>query len=332
MTACLLLAGALGTLPPAALTAEEVFVTIGSGDFSGVYFPAALAIARIVNIQRSAHGLRATAESTPGSVFNLNAITAGYLEFGLAQADKQYQAVHGMAEWATKGPQDELRAVFSLHHETVGLVAAEDAGIASVADLRGKRVNLGNPGSGQHQNAIDILKAAGIDPRRDIAAEEVNAFEAPALLQDGHIDAFFSTVGHPSATIREAIAGRRMVRLVPIDAAGLDRLVAGRAYYFRTTIDVPRLYPALAGGTEIATVGVRATLCTSARVPNEAVYILTREVFENFARFRRQHPAFADLTREDMLEGLSAPLHPGARRYFEETGLIRSPGSASTGN
>lgn len=319
----LLLTGLMSTGSPTVLNAEEAFVTIGSGDFSGVYFPAAVAIARIVNGQRSVHGLRAAAESTPGSVFNLNAITAGYLEFGLAQADKQYQAVNGMAEWATKGPQNELRAVFSLHQETVSLVAAEDAGIASVADLRGRRVNLGNPGSGQHQNAIDILKAAGIDPRRDIAAEEVNAFEAPALLQDGHIDAFFSTVGHPSATIRVAVTGRRKVRLVPVDAAALDRFVAGRAHYLPTTMAVARIYPELAGHPAVATVGVRATLCTSARVPEAVVYALTREVFENLSRFRRQHPAFADLTREDMLEGLSAPLHPGARLYFREAGLIR---------
>jgi TRAP transporter TAXI family solute receptor len=319
----LLVAGALGLQAPSVLKAEAVFVTIGSGDFSGVYFPAAVAIARIVNGQRSGHGLRAAAEATPGSVFNLNAITAGYMEFGLAQADKQYQAVNGMAEWAPKGPQDDLRAVFSLHQEAVSLVAAEDAGIVSIAGLRGSRVNLGNPGSGQHQNAIDLLKAAGIDPRRDIAAEEVNAFEAPALLQDGHIDAFFTTVGHPSATIQEAVAGRRQVRLVPIDAAALDRFVAEQAYYFRTTIAVPRHYPALAAGAEVPTVGVRATLCTSARVPDEVVYTLTREVFENLARFRRQHPALADLTREGMLAGLTAPLHPGARRYFREAGLMR---------
>ena len=142
----------------AELQAETTFVTIGSGDFTGVYFPTGLAIAKMINKKRGQYGIRATVEATPGSVFNLNAIMAGYMEFGLAQADKQYQAVNGLAEWTKRGPQRELRAVFSLHHESVVLVAAVDAGINTVADLKGKRVNLGNPGSGQHRNAIDALK------------------------------------------------------------------------------------------------------------------------------------------------------------------------------
>ena len=158
-----------GTMP-AELQAETRFVTIGSGDITGVYYPTGLIIAKMINDKRQEYGIRATVESTPGSVFNVNAIMAGYLEFGLVQSDKQYQAVEGLAEWAKKGPQEELRAVFSIHQESVCLVAAVDAGIKTMADLKGKRVNLGHPGAGQYLNAIDALESAGLNPNSDILA------------------------------------------------------------------------------------------------------------------------------------------------------------------
>ena len=307
----------------AELQAETTFVTIGSGDFTGVYFPTGLAIAKMINKKRGQYGIRATVEATPGSVFNLNAIMAGYMEFGLAQADKQYQAVNGLAEWTKRGPQRELRAVFSLHHESVVLVAAVDAGINTDADLKGKRVNLGNPGSGQHRNAIDALKAVGLDPKRDIFPQEVKAFKAPALLIDNRIDAFFCTVGHPSETIQLASSGQRKVRIIPISGPGIDKLVADNQFYIKTTIPVQRLYPNLEDSMDVITFGVIATLCTASRLPADLVYTVTKEVFENLDGFRRQHPALVDLTKEGMLEGLSAPLHPGALKYYKEAGLMK---------
>ena len=304
------------------LQADTAFITIGSGDFTGVYFPAGLTIAKMINQKRDQYGIRATVEATPGSVFNLNAIMAGYLEFGLAQADKQYYAVNGLDEWAEKGPQKELRAVFSIHHESVTLVAAVDAGINSIADLKGKRVNLGNPGSGQHRNAIDAMKAAGLDPKRDIFPQELKASEAPALLMDDRIDAFFCTVGHPSETIQLASSGQRKVRIIPISGPGIDKLITDNKFYTRTTIPVQRLYPNLEDSMEVNTFGVIATLCASSRLPADLVYSVTKEVFENLDHFRRQHPALSDLTKEGMLEGISAPLHPGALKYYNEAGLM----------
>jgi len=305
------------------LRAEDIFITIGSGDFSGVYFPVGLAMAKIINQKRDEYGIRATVESTPASVFNLNAIAAGYLEFGLAQADKQYQAVNGLAEWAKVGPQKELRAAFSLYNEAVTLVVAADAGIDTILDLKGKRVNLGNPGSGQHQNAIEALEAVGLDPKRDIFPQQVNASEAPVLLEDNRIDAFFCTVGHPSGTVQAAIYGRRKARIIPIAGPAVDKLIVAKKYYNKTAIPVGRIYPDLEGPVEVNTFGVLATLCTSSRVPEDVVYAVTKEVFENLEEFRRQHPALADLTREGMLKGLSAPIHPGALKYFKEVGLLK---------
>ena len=181
--------------------AKTAFVTIGTGGITGVYYPTGGAIAKIVNLKRQDYGIRATVESTGGSVFNVNAVMAADLEFGIVQSDRQYQAWHGEAEWKDKGKQEDLRAVFTIHPEAITLVAADDAGINSIQDLKGKRVNIGNPGSGQRQNSIDALTAAGIDYEKDIKAESVVADEAPGLLQDGRIDAYFYTVGHPSGNI-----------------------------------------------------------------------------------------------------------------------------------
>ncbi|HHP7235279.1 MAG TPA: TAXI family TRAP transporter solute-binding subunit [Desulfobacterales bacterium] len=317
------IAGICVTAGPADLRAENVFITIGGGDVSGVYFPAGLAIAGTLNDKRDEYGIRATVEATKGSTFNLNAILAGFLEFGLSQSDKQYQAVHGLAEWAEKGPQTQLRSVFSLHHELVTLVAALDAGINSIGDLKAKRVSIGNPRSSQHRTVTDALVAVGFDPTRDLIVRNVMASEAPASLQDNRIDAYFFTVGHPSDTVRRALANQRKTRIIPISGPAIDQLVADHVPYAHSVIPVSQLYPEAADPAPVATFGVIATLCTSSRVPADVVYALTKEVFENLEVFRRQHPAFSNLTREGMLEGLTAPLHSGAHRYYAEIGLIQ---------
>jgi len=309
---------------PSMVSAEEVYVSIGGGDISGVYFPTGLAIARMINADRQNYEIRATVEATPGSTFNLNAIMAGYMDFGLSQADKQYHAVKGVAEWAEKGPQKELRAVFSIYPESVTLVAADDAGINTIEDLKGKRVSLGNPGSSQHRVITNILEAFGIDHRTDIEAQTVYASDAPDLLQDGLIDAYFFTVGHPNETVKRGLSGTRKAHVVPISGPAVDKLVTEKVYYTRYRIPMQRLYPELPGPLEdVDTVAVLATFCTSSEVPDQIVYIVTKEVFENLDYFRQQHPALAVLTKEGMLEGLQAPLHPGAMKYYREAGLMK---------
>ncbi len=316
-------AGLIFNAAPAELQAETEFITIGSGDFTGVYFPVGLTIAKMINNKRNIYGIRATVESTRGSVFNLNAIMAGYLEFGLAQSDIQHQAIKGLAQWAEKGPQRELRAVFSIHHESVCLVAAVDTGINAITDLKGKKVNLGNPRSGQYKNSIDALHAVGLNPKSDIYAEKVTASEATVLLQDNRIDAFFCTVGHPSETLQNATTGERKVRFIPITGPGIDHLVADENYYIKTTVPVAQFYPGAESPGDVETFGVVATLCTSSRIPEHVVYTVTKEIFDNFAEFKRQHPALEALVKEDMLKGHSAPVHRGAIKYFNESGLLR---------
>jgi hypothetical protein len=273
----------------------------------------------MVNAKRKEYGIRATVESTGGSVFNINAIMSGDLEFGVAQSDRQYQAVQGIANWKDKGPQKDLRAVFSIHPETVDLIAAVDANINSLADLKGKRVNIGNVGSGYRKNAIDALTANGLDFNKDFHAESLKAAEAPGLIQDGRIDAAFYTVGHPSGYYKEATSGVRKVKFVPIE--NVDGLLAKYPYYAKAVTRVKELYPGAKNDANVPTFGVKATFVTSAKVPENVVYAIVKEVFDNFEAFKKLHPAYAGLTKQNMLEGLSAPLHPGALKYYKEVGL-----------
>ncbi len=297
------------------------FATIGTGGVTGVYYPTGGAISRMVNKKSKEYGLKLTVESTAGSVYNINAVISGALEFGIAQSDRQYQAWCGLKEWKGR-PQKKLRSVFSIHPEMITLIASVKSGIRSVPDLKGKKVNLGNPGSGQLANSRDVLWAFGLDEKRDIKAEYAKAVEAPQLLQDERIDAFFYTVGHPNGNIKEATSGRIKVRIVPIDGPPVEKLLKKYPYYAKAIIPI-KFYPMAANEKDVPTIGVKATFVTSADVPDEWVYAVVKEVFDNFEEFKKLHPAYSTLTKKDMLKGLSAPLHPGAIRYYKETGLIK---------
>lgn len=301
----------------ASIQAKAPFITIGSGEITGVYYPAGNAIAKMVN-KKKEDKIHAVVESTDGSVFNINALMSGDIEFGVVQSDRQFQAMKGMAEWKESGPQTKLRAVFSIHPEAVTLVTASDTGIKYIRDLKGKHVNIGNPGSGYRQNAIDALKAVGIDYQKDIKADSCKALDASGMLQDHKIDAFFYTVGHPSDAIKEATSGTRKVTIVEI--TDIEELLQNDSYYTKTSIPI-KLYPGAANEHDIKTFGVKATLVTSATISEEIVYTVVKAVFENFEDFKQLHPAFGTLTKKSMLTGLSAPIHPGAMKYYKEAGL-----------
>jgi uncharacterized protein len=298
------------------------YITIGTGGITGVYYPAGGAMSKYINAQGDQYGIQMSVESTGGSVFNINAILSGNMEFGIAQCDKQYQALNGQAEWQDRGPQKDLRFVCSLHHELVTLVAAEDAGIRSIKDLRGKVVSIGNFGSGQRGNAIDILTTVGIDWQKDMTAQGLKASEQSSMLQDGLIDAFFYTVGHPSGAIKEATAGlQRRVRFVPI--TGMDALLEKHPYYTPGAIK-KALYPQATNDDDVPTIGMLTTVLTSASVPDEIVYAVTRTLFENLADFRAKHEAFSKLDAAKMaVDGQFAPYHPGALKYYREAKLVK---------
>jgi TRAP transporter TAXI family solute receptor len=299
----------------------RTFVTIGTGGVTGVYYPTGGAISRMINKKSRQYGIKATVESTAGSVYNINAVLSGDLEFGVAQSDRQFQAYNGIAEWDQAGPQKDLRTVFSIHPESITLIASVASNVKSVQDLKGKRVNIGNPGSGQLQNSKDVLEAAGVS-LDSINTEHVKAVEAPSLLQDEKIDAFFYTVGHPNGNIKEATSGRIKVNIVPISGLGIETLLKKYPYYAMAMIPA-KFYPNAANNADIQSIGVKATFVTSSKLDENIVYAITKEVFDNLEEFKKLHPAYGVLTRENMLEGLSAPIHKGALRYYKEAGLVK---------
>jgi len=304
----------LSCVPP-----ETQFVTIGTGGVTGLYYPTGGAISRMLNKQYDTFKIKATVESTSGSVFNINAVLKGDMEFGVAQSDRQYQAYKGLAEWSEIGAQTDLRSIFSIHSEPITLVVSETSGILVIADLKKQRINLGNPGSGQLQNSKDVIAAAGLTDD-DMQAEYVKAVEAPGLLQDERLDGFFYTVGHPNGNIKEATSGRIKVRIIPITGDIRDQMIEKYPYYAEAIIP-HEFYPRALNTEDIETIGVKATFVTSKNVSDSIVYAVAKVVFDNFEEFKELHPAYTTLTKENMLKGLTAPVHKGALRYYRETGL-----------
>lgn len=303
----------------AAPAMAEEFISIGTGGVTGVYYPTGGAICRMMSKTRKEHGIRCAVESTGGSVYNVNAVRSGELEFGVAQSDVQYKAVHGEGSLADAGANPDLRSVFSIHPEPFTVVARADSGITKFEDLAGKRVNVGNPGSGQRDTMEVVMGALGWDMSTFSLASELQAAEQSQALCDNNIDAMVYTVGHPSGSIQEATTACEAT-LVTVSGEAIDKLVADNPYYRTATIP-GGMYRG--NDSDVATFGVGATLVTSASVSEETVYQLVKAVFEDMDGFRGLHPAFANLDPKEMAnDGLSAPLHPGAEKYYREVGLI----------
>ncbi|MEX0954028.1 MAG: TAXI family TRAP transporter solute-binding subunit [Rhizobiaceae bacterium] len=309
-----------GLIAGSAYAQEQQFISVGTGGVTGVYYPVGGAICRLVNQTRRDHGIRCSVESTGGSVFNVNAIKGGDLEFGVVQSDVQYNAYSGLANFADTGKHENLRSVFSLHAEPLTVVARADSGVPDFDGLKGKRVNIGNPGSGQRA-LMDLLIAEKGWTNADFAlAAELAPAEQSSALCDNNIDAFAYTVGHPAGVIQEATTTCDSV-IVPVEGEAVDKLVDENPYYFKATIP---------GGMyrgnpdDIQTFGVGATVVVSADVPDEVVRVFVDAVFKEFDAFKALHPALANLTPESMVsQGNSAPMHPGAEAYYREQGWLQ---------
>jgi len=310
---------AINAMSGAAFAQNQQFVTIGTGGVTGVYYPTGGAIARLVNKGKKEHGIRATVESTGGSIYNLNAIKSGELDMGVAQSDWQYHAYHGTSKFKEAGPNKDLRAVFSVHPEPFTVVARADAGVKNFTDLKGKRVNIGNPGSGQRGTMEVVMGKLGWTPADFKLASELKPAEQSKALCDNKVDAIIYTVGHPNGSIQEATTACDSV-LVNVDGPKIEELVAEKDYYRTATIP-GGMYRG--SDEDTTTFGVGATFVSSANVPEEVIYQVVKAVFENFDQFKKLHPAFANLKKEEMIkDGLSAPLHAGAEKYYKEAGLM----------
>jgi TRAP transporter TAXI family solute receptor len=259
-------------------------------------------------------------ESTGGSVFNVNAIKAGEIEFGVAQSDVHFNATKGAQQFAKDGAFAELRSVFALHPEPFTVLVRKESGVTKFEDLKGKRFNVGNPGSGTRASMEQLLAAMGWKTGDFSLAAELRPDEHGQALCDGKIDGFFYAVGHPSANIQDptTICGAKLVSLT---GPAVDKLVKEHPYYAYATVPA-NMYPNNPQDTR--TYGVQATVVSSAKVPNDVVYQVVKAVFDNFDEFKKLHPALAVLKPEDMVKnGLSAPLHDGALRYYREKGWVK---------
>jgi uncharacterized protein len=304
-------------LAPVPALAQQKFITVGTGGIVGVYYPLGGAICRFVNAGRKDHNLRCTVESTGGSVFNINAVMAADMDVGFAQSDTQYYAMKGEGPWKDK-PQPKLRALFTVYPELFTLVARQDANIRKFEDIKGKRINIGDPGSGTRATMELVMKEFGITQADLKLASELKFVEMAPALCDNKIDAFVFVAGHPNAIFQEA-ATSCSSNIASVSGPPVDRLVAANPFYAKA--DVPgKMYK----GTDAAqpAFGVLATLVVSADMPDATAYAITKAVFDNFDDFKKLHPAIANITKEGSLKGNTVPFHPGAVKYFKEKGLM----------
>ncbi|MGQ7844716.1 TAXI family TRAP transporter solute-binding subunit [Granulosicoccus sp. 3-233] len=315
ISSCLLAAG----LFAGAAQAQQQFISIGTGGVTGVYYPTGGAICRLVNKGRKDHGIRCSAESTGGSIYNINTVKAGELEFGVAQSDWQYHAYNGTSQFEDQGKFDKLRAVFSVHPEPFSVLARGGSGIESFEDLKGKRVNVGNAGSGLRATAEVVMAAYGMTMDDFAVASELKGAEMSQALCDDKIDVMIYAVGHPAAAITE-VTNTCDVDFVDVTGPVIDKLIDENPFYRNASIPAG-MYK---GQTEDnQTFGVGATFISSADVSEDVVYVVVKAVFDNFEDFRKLHPAFANLKEEEMIkDGLSAPLHDGAVKYYKERGWM----------
>ncbi|MGX5217307.1 MULTISPECIES: TAXI family TRAP transporter solute-binding subunit [Pseudomonas] len=302
-----------------AAQAEEKFITIGTGGQTGVYYVAGQSICRFVNRGNADHGIKCNAPASGGGVANVNGLRSGEFSFGIMQSDHQFKALKGLPPFEAEGAMDDIRAVFSLQSEVFTILARRDANIKTVDDLKGKRVNIGNPGSGQRDTLEEIMRVKGWDKSAFSLAAELKPAEQASALGDNNIDAMTYFVGHPNGAIQEATTTTDAV-LVPVSGPDIDKLLAEKTYY--TKAEIPGgMYKGSDAPTQ--SIGGKAVLSTTAKADPEVVYQLVKSVFDNIDRFKRLHPAFADLKEQDMIKvGLTAPLHEGAIRYYKERGWM----------
>jgi TRAP transporter TAXI family solute receptor len=303
--------------PVAGLAGDAMFASVGTGQVNGIYYPVGKAICQIVNRNLRTDGVRCSPEATPGSVYNIEAIQSGELEFGIVQSDVQFAAYNGLGEWKAR-PFRELRSVASLYPELVTVIARGDAHIKNLADLAGRRMNVGSKGTGTRATWDAIEADLGWSNEKRVKPVELRADETISALCSGAIDASLLIVGHPSPLVATQHA-TCAVNFVEITGPAIDKLIHDHLYYQRGTIPAG-MYGM---GADVATFGGRAILVTSTLVDARIVATVAKAVLANVPELRTLHPALGELKAGKMInDGLTAPLHPAAADVYKELGLL----------
>jgi TRAP transporter TAXI family solute receptor len=316
LIAAAILVAALATTAPASAQ-EARYLTIGTGAITGLYYPVGGAVCRMVNRARTQHAIRCAVEATDGSLSNLVSLRAGELDMAIVQSDWLFSAHKGNGRFRDQGPFKALRSVFALHGEPFTVVARASAGIDAFKDLKGKRINLGEPGSGNRVLADTVLKTWGWSARDFSFAAELPVAEQAEALCDNRLDAVVYAGGHPNGLIQQA-ASTCSVKLIGVDGPRVDKLIDDNPFYARAVIP-GGLYTG--NPDDVETFGVRAVLVSSTAVDDDVVYEVVKTVFEDFDAFKSLHPALRALDKRSVVtEGLAVPPHDGAARYFDEAG------------
>lgn len=294
-------------------------VTLATGTPGGIYHPVGNAICRMFNLADEQQAKPCVAVSSDGSVANIRSIESGKSTFGLSQTDIAYAAFHGEGPFAAAGPDPKLRLLIGLYPEEFTVVARAETGIRDFKDLRGKRVGIGKSGAGYTFTRDVVLGFYGwaiLDPEHVL---ELDPAEQNQALCSKKVDAIIFEAGNPNGLTQEATTGCR-ARLVRVTGPPIDRLLATHPYYTASVIP-GGMYPG--NPNDVPTFGTQAVLVTSSNQPDERAYAVVKAVFDNFADFRRLHPALSTLNVKDMVPSEAVmPIHPGAMRYYREAGLV----------
>ena len=299
--------------------AGETPFTIGTGGVAGVYYQIGASVCRFIKRSHDDHGLRCRTLSSYGSVHNLRALREGTLDLAVVQSDLQHHAYHGTSVFESAGPHKELRALFSVVPESFTVIAGEHAGISTLKDLTGKRVNVGNPGSGQRVAMDIVMQSLGWTLDDFESATEIKSALQAEIICRRKIDAAVYMVAHPNLSVWEATASCNSV-LVPVAGPEIDGLIAGNRHFVKTSIPAD-LYPA--NPNSVPSFGVTATVVATSATSPEVVYQVVKAIFENLEEFKTLLPVFANLNKDFMLSPHhAASWHPGALRYFQEAGMM----------
>ena len=294
------------------------YITIGTGGVTGTYYPTGGAICRLVNKNKKESNVRCSVESTGGSVYNINNIKNGELDFGMTQSDVVYQAYNGTGKFEGKEFKG-IRSVMAIYPELLTMVVNKKSGINTLEDTKGKRINIGNPGSGDEATTMLLYEEYdGISLEELSFVGKLKTSEAPDAIRDDKIDGYVFIVGHPTANIKDT-TNSIDANIISLNGPKIDVMLEKYPYYAKGIIP-GGIYKGI--DNDIESFGVKAVLSTSESINEDAVYILVKSILENFDEFKKLHPAYSKITKESLLDGLSAPLHPGAEKYYKEIGLI----------